>query len=153
MSLGGGGRQLEALSQQIEELEEAEEELERRIEAFQAEKAEIDDAMAGLEGIETGSTVQVPVGGDAHVRAEVEAIDDVVVGIGADYLVEQSRADAIEVLERKQDDLDERIEETRSEIAEVEEERLGLEQEVQQSQQQLLQQQAQGRAAADEDDG
>ena len=145
MSRGGGRQQLEALSQQIEELEEVEAELERQIDALETEQAEIDEAIEGLDALETGSVVQVPVGGDAHVRAEVQSIEEVVVDIGADYAVEQPSDDAVELLEDKKDTLDDRIEEARSEIADVEEERSGLEQRAQESQQQLLQQQMQQR--------
>lgn len=146
MSRGGGGQQqLEALSQKIEELEEVEQELERQIDAFETEKAEIDEAIEGLDALETGSIVQVPVGGDAHVRAEIQSIEVVVVNIGADYAVEQPSDDAVDILEDKKDTLDDRIEEAQSEIVDIEEELSGLEQQAQQSQQQLLQQQMQQR--------
>ena len=147
MSRGGGGgrQQLEALSQQIEELEEVEEELKRQIDALETEKAEIDEAIEGLNSLETGSIVQVPVGGDAHVRAEIQSIEEVVVDVGADYAVEQPSDDAVDILKTKKDTIDDRIEEAESEIADVEEERSGLEQRAQQSQQQLLQQQMQQR--------
>lgn len=139
---GGGGRQkLEVLSQQIEELEEVEQELERQIDALETEKTEIDEAIKGLDSLETGSIVRVPVGGDAHVRAELQSIEEIVVDIGADYAVEQPSDDTVDILEDKKDTLDDRIDEAQSEIADIEEERSGLEQRAQQSQQQHLQQQ------------
>ncbi len=146
MSLGGGQQQLEAISQEIEELEEAEEELAQQIEALESEKVAIDEAIEGIQTLETGSTVQVPLGGDAYVRAEIAAIDEIVVGIGAEYAVEQPEDSAIDVLESRKADLDDRIEDYRSQIAEVKEERAELEQQAQQSQQQLMQEQMQQQA-------
>lgn len=151
MSLGGGQQQLEALSQEIEELEEAEDELERQIESLESEKIAIDEAIEGIQTLETGSTVQVPLGGDAYVRAEIAAIDEIVVGIGAEYAVEQPEESAIEVLESRKEDLDDRIAEYRSQITEVQEERAELEQRVQQSQEQLMQEQLQDQSGANPD--
>lgn len=144
MSIGDGGqRQLEELSQQIDQLQEAEQQLQQQIEMLEAEKSSIDEAIDGLDTLETGSTVQVPMGGDAHVRATIDTIEEVVVGIGADYAVEQPRDDAIDILTNKKDTLDDRIDDTRSELSDIRDERTSLEQQAQQSQQQLLQQQIQ----------
>ena len=153
MSLGGGGQQqLQQLSQEIQELDEEIEVLEGEVEDLRSEKTEIDEAMEALDVLETGSTVQVPLGGDAYVRAEVDDIDEVVVSLGGGYAAEQSSDDATGILEEKQNTLDERIDELRSEISEVEEEQAALEQQAQQAQQQMMQQQMQQQQQAQQDD-
>jgi prefoldin alpha subunit len=142
MSMGGmgGNPELQELSQQLQELDAQQESLEDEVERLQDEQAEITEAVDALESLETGSTVQVPVGGGAYVRATVDDIDEVVVGIGSDFAAEQPRDDAIETLRSKRDTLSERIEEFQADIEEVENEIGQLEQKAQQLQQQQQQQ-------------
>lgn len=142
MSMGGSG-QLQELQQELQVLESKRQELEAEVETLQEEKREIDEAIEGLETLETGSIVHVPLGGEAYVRAAVEDIDEVVVGLGGGYAAEETREEATETLENKKERLDDRIDEVRSEISEVEEQTRELEQRAQQAQQQLLQQAAQ----------
>ncbi|WP_049997878.1 prefoldin subunit alpha [Halococcus sediminicola] len=137
---GGGGGQLEQLSQELEVLEQQKEAMEGEIEGFRDEQREIDEATEALENLESGSTVQVPLGGDAYVRAEVQNVDETVVSLGGGYAAERDEAGAIETLERKHDALDDRVEEVREEITEIESERDQLEQQAQQLQQQQMQQ-------------
>lgn len=87
--------------------------------------------------------MQVPLGGGAYVRAEVQDIDEIIVSLGGNYSAEQSEEDAIDVLGRKRDALDDRIEETQEEVDELESESQELEQQAQQMQQQMQQQQMQ----------
>jgi len=87
--------------------------------------------------------VQVPLGGGAYVRAEVQDIDEIIVDLGGGYAAEQKQGDAIDALESKKDSLDDRIGEVRSQISDLEEESQELEQQAQQMQQQMQQQQMQ----------
>ena len=146
MSLGGGGGggELQALSQELQELQQQIEFLEEEIESVRAEQREIDDAVEALDALETGSTVQVPLGGGAYVRAELLDLDEVVVEIGGDYAVEREEEGAVETLERKRETLDDRIDELNEEIAAFEAESDELESRAQQLQQQQMQQQMQG---------
>ena len=141
MSLGGGGGQLEELSQQLQELESQKEQLDEQIEALTAEQAEIDEAIEALDVIESDGTVQVPLGGGAYVRATIGDVDEIVVDIGGGFAAEQDREGATETLENKKDLLDEDIEEVKSQIAELEAESDKLEEQAQQAQQQMIQQQ------------
>jgi prefoldin alpha subunit len=146
MSIGGGGpgrQKLQELSEQIQALEEEKETVRDEIEDLEAEKTEIDEAIEGIETLESGSTVQVPLGGGAYLRADVEDIDEVIVELGGGYAAEQAQGDAVDVLENKKENLDDRIDGLQSEIAEIEAESQELEQEAQQAQQQMLQQQMQ----------
>ena len=99
--------------------------------------------MNAIEELDSGSTVQVPLGGGAYIRAEIADIDEIIVSLGGNYSAEQSEGDAIDVLRRKQEALDERIEETQEEVDELESESDELEQQAQQMQQQMQQQQMQ----------
>jgi prefoldin alpha subunit len=143
MSLGGN-QQLQELAQQIQELEQQKEAVQGEIEALRAEQTEIDEAVEAIEKLDTDSTVQVPLGGGAYVRATVEDIKEIIVDLGADYAAERDEAGAVSTLESKRDTLDERIEDLQSEIAEIETETQDLESRAQQMQQQQMQQQMQG---------
>jgi prefoldin alpha subunit len=140
----GAQQQLQALSQELQAIEEEITELEATIEAYRQEKREIDGAIDAIERLETGSTVQVPLGGGAHVRATVEDIDELVVSVGGGYAVEDEQEAAIAALERKQEALDDRIAETTDQLDELREEGSELEEQAQRMQQQLQQQQLGG---------
>jgi prefoldin alpha subunit len=141
MSLGGGGGgELEELAQELQQIEAQQEALETQIATLQAEQSAIDDAIEAIEELESGSNVQVPVGGEAYVRAEIVDIDEIVVALGGGYAAERDQEGAIESLEIKRDGLDDRIEDVRSDVAELETEADQLEQRAQQMQQQQMQQ-------------
>lgn len=143
--MGGGQQQLQQLSQELQALDEEIEALEVEIDDHREEQSDIDDAIEAIETLDSGSTVQVPLGGGAYVRAEVQDIDEIIVSLGGNYSAEQSEEDAIDVLGRKRDALDDRIEETQEEVDELESESQELEQQAQQMQQQMQQmQQSQG---------
>ena len=142
--MGGGGQQeLQQLSQELQAIDEEIEALEGEIEALRNEQAEADEAADAVGTLETGSTVQVPLGGGAYVRAEIEDIDEVIVELGGNYAAEFDQDGAAEALDRRKDQLDDRIAEVQSEIDELESESEEIEQQAQQMQQQMQQQQMQ----------
>jgi len=146
MSLGGGGNpEVQEIAQQLEELEQHQNALEEEIEGLQQGKREVDEAIEAIGELETGSTVQVPLGGGAYVRAEVVDIDEITVDLGADYSAERDQEGAVSSLESKQETLDERIGEVRAEITEIESETEKLEDKAEQLQAQQLQQMQQQR--------
>lgn len=145
--MGGGQQQLQQLSQELQALDEEIEALEVEIDDHREEQSDIDDAIEAIETLDSGSTVQVPLGGGAYVRAEVQDIDEIIVSLGGNYSAEQSEEDAIDVLGRKRDALDDRIEETQEEVDELESESQELEQQAQQMQQQQMQQMMQQQQA------
>lgn len=134
---------LQALSQQLEELDQVQAQLQSQLEGTRALKDEVDEAIDALGELDTGSTVQVPLGGDAYVRAEIVDIDEVIVDVGADYAVEQPRDDAVDVLEGKRDQLEETIEQLQESLDDVTEDIQEVESHAQQLRQQMIQQQAQ----------
>jgi prefoldin alpha subunit len=140
---GGGQQQLQQLSQELEAIDEEIEELEAEIENLQTRQSEIDDAVEAVQTLDSGSMVQVPLGGGAYIRAEVQDIDEVIVDLGGGYAAEQDQDDAVEALDRKRDVLDDRIDDVQDEISELEAESEEIEQQAQQMQQQMQQQQMQ----------
>lgn len=140
MSLGGGNPELQEVAQQLEEIEERREGLEAEIERLNAKKQEIDEAIEAIEAIETGSTVQVPLGGGAYARTEIANLDEIVVELGGGYAAERDEEGAVKTLETKKDTFDERIGDVEAEIETLESESAELEERAQQLQSQQLQQ-------------
>ncbi len=147
---GGGGGQLQQVAEEIEELEQHKEALGEEIEGLQAEKREIDEAVEAVEELESGATVQVPLGGGAYVRAEIDSIDEIIVELGADYAAEREQEGAISSLQVRKETLDSRIEDLRSDIAEIETETEKLEEQAEQMQAQQMQQMQQMQQQQDE---
>jgi prefoldin alpha subunit len=147
---GGGGGQLQELAQAIEEIEQEQEVVENEIADLQTRKGEIDEAIEGIESLDSGSTVQVPLGGGAFVRAEIADIEEIIVELGADYAAERDSEGAVSTLKSKKEHLDDRIDELQSEIAELETEAEELESRAQQLQQQQMQQMQQQQQPQDE---
>jgi prefoldin alpha subunit len=141
MSASGGNPQLQELAEQLEALEQHQEALKTEIESLKTEKVAVGEAIDAIEALETGDTVQMPLGGGAHVQATVDDIDQVTVELGADYAAERDQDGAIDTLSSKQETIDDRIEEVREEIADVESETDQLRQRAEQLQSQQLQQQ------------
>ena len=137
MSAPGDG-DLEELSQQLQVVESQLEALQQEVQGLRVRQREIDEAIEAIETLETGSVVQVPIGGGAYVRAAVEDIDEVIVGIGGSYATQQTEAEAVEVLEDRHDRLEDRIDELTEVIAELQQtgEQIG-----QRAQQELIQRQ------------
>jgi prefoldin, archaeal alpha subunit/eukaryotic subunit 5 len=149
MSLGGGGggggnQQLQELAQQLEAIEEQREAVETEIETLRTRKRDINGAIEAIEELETDASVQVPLGGGAHVQATIEDIDEITVDIGGGYAAERDQDGAVDSLEIKQGTLDDRIDDLQSDLSELERESEELEEQAQQLQAQQLQaQQAQ----------
>jgi len=137
---GGGGGGMQQLQQEIEQLEQEMEAIDEEVQRLQEKKSDIDDAIEAIDVLESGSTVQMPVGGDAYVRATVEDINEIVVSLGGGYAAERDQDGAVDTLETKKETLDGHIEGLQSDKAEVESEMSELEQQAQQMQQQQMQQ-------------
>lgn len=131
-----GNEELQELSQQLQVVEEQLEALQAEMQQMQSTKHDIDEAIDALQTLETGSNVQVPVGGGAYVKATIEDIDEVIVSVGGGYASEQNQAKATSLLEDRKELIDDRISEVTSAISELEEQGQQLGQRAQQLQQQ-----------------
>ena len=117
---GGGGGGMQQLQQEIEQLEQEMEAIDEEVQRLQEKKSDIDDAIEAIDVLESGSTVQVPVGGDAYVRATVDDIDEIVVSLGGGYAAERDQDGAVDTLKTKQETLDDHIDGLQDDKAEVE---------------------------------
>lgn len=140
MSVGGGDNELRQLQEQLDAIDEEVDSIEQEIEGLRTEKTEADEAISALDRLESDDVVQVPLGGDAYVRAEIQNVDEIVVSLGGGYAAERDKEGAVESLEHKKETLDDRISNLQSDINELEEESAEVEQRAQQMQQQQLQQ-------------
>ncbi len=143
MSAGGGREQLQQLSQELQAIDEEIDAVEQEIADARQEQTEIDEAIEAIQRLDDEAPAQVPIGGGAYLRAEVQNVDEIVVSLGGDYAAERDQSGAIETLETKRDTLDDRVAELQEEQAELQEESDELETQAQQMQQQLQQQQMQ----------
>lgn len=141
--MSGDQEELQQLSQQLEAIESQLEALHTELQQLRVRQSDMEEAVEALETLETGSTVQVPLGGGTYVRATVEDMDEVIVGIGGSYAAERKAGTAMEVLEDRKDRLAGRIEDLTESIAELESQGEELGQEAQQRLQRLEQQQQQ----------
>jgi prefoldin alpha subunit len=119
VSAGEEGR-LQQMAAQMQELDQVIEVLTAQVQRMRAERTEIKEAIDAIESLDDGDEVQVPLGGGAYVRAAIEDMDAVIVGLGAGYAAERDEAAAVEVLEGKADRLDEQIDEAQAAITDLE---------------------------------
>lgn len=149
MSSGGG---LDELQQQLSAISEQTDAIQSEIESLRTEKGELDEAVSALDRLDEGDIVQVPIGGDAYVRAELQDTEELLVSIGGGYTAERDSEGATETLTRKKKLLDDRIDELQDDVSQLEEERTKIEQQAQQMQQQQLQQLQQQMQGSDTDE-
>lgn len=93
---------LRRLAVELQILEGTAEDLQSRVNFVGAALTELMVANATLEGLEKeekGAPLFVPIGGGSYVKASLENIDEVVVGIGAGVAVEKTLKEAKENLE------------------------------------------------------
>lgn len=146
---GSDDGELEDLSQQLQVVEAQLEAVQEEVQVLRERQNDIDDAIAAIETLHTDSTVQVPIGGGAYVRAAIEDIDEVIVGIGGGYATEQTETEAVDVLEDRQSRIDDRLDELTSVMAELQQQSEELGQRAREHLQQRQQQQLQQRGGLD----
>ena len=135
--MSGGEEELQQLSQQIQAVESQLESIQVEIQNLRARRGDIDEAVEAIESLETGSTVQVPVGGGAYVRATVDDIDEGIVDIGADYAAERGQDGAVSLLEERKALVADRIDELNDAAAQLRSQGEELSQEAEQRLSQL----------------
>jgi len=146
--MSGGEEELQQLSQQLQAVESQLESLQVEAQNLRAQQADIDEAIEAIENLETGSSVQVPVGGGAYVRATIDDIDEVIVSIGAEYAAEREQDGAVELLKERKDHIGDRVEEVNEAVARLESQGEELSQEAQQRLQRLQSERAGGMGGA-----
>lgn len=125
-------QQLQQLTQQLQAIQAQLQELTTEQEALRATRDELEGAVDALKRLESGATVQVPLGAETYVRAEIDDIDEVLVAIGADYSAERDREGAIETLTERHELVGDRLESLSEHISELQSRGSELEQQAQQ---------------------
>lgn len=101
--------ELRRLTVEIRLLEETAEALQGRANMVNAVIKDLTYAKMTLEGLEknkTGSELLVPVGGSSYIRASLQDLDKIIVGIGAGVSVEKTPQEAKEIINKRLEDLE-----------------------------------------------
>lgn len=95
---------LRRLAVELQILEGTAEDLQSRINFVGAALTELMVANATLEGLEKegrGAPLFVPIGGSSYIKASLDSVDTVIVGIGAGVAVERTIKEARENIENR----------------------------------------------------
>lgn len=130
--MSGAERDAREMSQELQAIQAEIQELTRERESRRATLENLEGAVDALERLESDSTVQVPLGGSAYVRASIEDIDEVIVDIGGGFSAQRDRDGAISTLRERQDTVEQQIEEMTERLGELQSESGDLEQQLQQ---------------------
>ncbi len=130
--MSGAERDAREMSQELQAIQAEIQELTRERESLRATLENLEGAVDALERLESDSTVQVPLGGSAYVRASIEDIDEVIVDIGGGFSAQRDRDGAISTLRERQDTVEQQIEEMTERLGELQSESGDLEQQLQQ---------------------
>jgi len=132
------------------------EQMRSHIELLQEQKGMIDDlleehneakeTMKKYEEEEEGTKIMVPIGANSYVHSKISDNDEVLIGLGAGLSAERKIDEAIDIIERKKDKINENKKELEEQIETMTENAQELEQELREEYQELQkqQQQAQG---------
>jgi prefoldin alpha subunit len=104
-----GEEELQKLSIEMRLLEQTAEALQSRMTMVNTAANDLLYAQATLEGLEKKaekSEILVPIGGTTYIRAKLDNLDEVIVGMGAGVSVEKTREEAKEIIKRRLEDLD-----------------------------------------------
>jgi prefoldin alpha subunit len=113
---------LRRLAVELQILEGTAEALQSRINLVSAAITELTVANATLEGLEKegkGAPLFVPIGGGSYVKASLESVDTVIVGIGAGVAVERTIKEARENLENRVAELEKTRDTLRQQLSQV----------------------------------
>ena len=119
---------------EIRLLESTAQAIQSRINFVNAALTELNLAKMNLEGLEKekiDTPLLVPIGGGSYIKAKIESIEKVVVGIGAGVAVEKTFNEAKEILSKRIDELEKlygRLQQQLSQMAQkIQEDRAKLE--------------------------
>lgn len=101
--------ELQKLSIEMHLLEQTAEALQSRMTMVNTAANDLLYAQATLQGLEKEaekSEILVPIGGTSYIRAKLDNLDQVIVGMGAGVSVEKTREEAKEIIKKRLEDLD-----------------------------------------------
>jgi len=122
------------IATEVRLLESTAQAIQSRINFVNAALTELNLAKMNLEGLEKEkieTSLLVPIGGGSYVKAKLESIENVVVGIGAGVAVEKTFNEAKDILSKRIEELEKlygRLQQQLSQIAQkIQEDRAKLE--------------------------
>ena len=122
------------IATEVRLLESTAQAIQSRINFVNAALTELNLAKMNLEGLEKEkieTSLLVPIGGGSYVKAKLESIENVVVGIGAGVAVEKTFNEAKEILSKRIEELEKlygRLQQQLSQIAQkIQEDKAKLE--------------------------
>ncbi len=83
--------------------------LQRRLELLKSMEAELrmaESALKALRDVEEGTPILIPIGGGTYIDARIEALERVIVGVGADVSVEMEPEKALEDLSNRLEEVE-----------------------------------------------
>ncbi len=104
-----GEEELQKLGIEMRLLEQTAEALQSRMTVVNTAANDLLYAQATLQGLEKEaekSEILVPIGGTSYIRAKLDNLDEVIVGMGAGVSVEKTREEAKEIIKKRLEDLD-----------------------------------------------
>jgi prefoldin alpha subunit len=104
-----GEEELQKLGIEMRLLEQTAEALQSRMTMVNTAANDLLYAQATLQGLEKEaekSEILVPIGGTSYIRAKLDNLDEVIVGMGAGVSVEKTREEAKEIIKKRLEDLD-----------------------------------------------
>jgi prefoldin alpha subunit len=104
-----GEEELQKLGIEMRLLEQTAEALQSRMTMVNTAANDLLYAQATLQGLEKEaekSEILVPIGGTSYIRAKLDNLDQVIVGMGAGVSVEKTREEAKEIIKKRLEDLD-----------------------------------------------
>lgn len=104
-----GEEELQKLGIEMRLLEQTAEALQSRMTMVNTAANDLLYAQATLQGLEKEaekSEILVPIGGTSYIRAKLDNLDQVIVGMGAGVSIEKTREEAKEIIKKRLEDLD-----------------------------------------------
>ena len=101
--------ELQKLSIEMRLLEQTAEALQSRMTMVNTAANDLLYAQATLEGLEKEAEkpeILVPIGGTSYIRARLDSLNEVIVGMGAGVSVEKTKEEAKEIIKKRLEDLD-----------------------------------------------
>jgi prefoldin alpha subunit len=101
--------ELQKLSIEMRLLEQTAEALQSRMTMVNTAANDLMYAKATLEGLEKEAEkpeILVPIGGTSYIRARLDSLNEVIVGMGAGVSVEKTKEEAKEIIKKRLEDLD-----------------------------------------------
>ncbi len=114
--------ELQKMMSEIRESQQNIEALEKQIEVINSSIKEVEsteETLEGIEDIESGSEILVPIGSGSYIPAVIKDTEKVLTELGADLVAESPPEKVIDLVGKRRKDLEESLEEAQERIDEL----------------------------------